>query len=399
MPVTPSASRGPRAAATFALLAVLGLLASCGTRENNQLGVSLIEEQGERKAVRLVEVTAPDSSREYQLDASPEGAGGLGTILVGARPGFRATSLVRFSAEGLPAAGAVVDSASLELSYGTALGDTSPFRMLLYAVISDWDEGSTDPDSLPTLAAAPFDSVDVPFPPDEVDTVRVALGAIVQGWVDDAANNFGVAIVPAEGQDSEVEFGSRDSIDPPRLLVHTTADGEVQTSTLAPSADTFALAKTPDFVPVIGTPGRLAIARGIPARFLAAYSWEDLGDRATIHRAELTLHLDADASRLNSFSIGVQRVLSQPWAADSTDVDSVLFGVTTVSADTDSVNLQVTTIVEEMLEEPNDGFQIRAVEERTDTDTALFHGPDSEDPAKTPTLRIWYTPDDSEVAP
>jgi hypothetical protein len=130
-----------------------------------------------------------------------------------------------------------------------------------------------------------------------------------------------------------------------------------------------------------------------------AFPWDDLGERATINRAELVLHLDTAASRANSFSVGVQRIVSEPWAGDSTDVDDLLFGVTAVNATQDSVSFAITSIVDQLLSDENHGIQIRAAEERVDTDWIVFHGPDTGDPALKPTLRIWYTPDGTEVNP
>lgn len=400
MPVAPPVRRAPRVAATFALLVVLAVLASCGTRENNQLGVALIQDQGDLKAVRLLVVDTPDSTREYQLDRPPSGGGSLSTFLVGSRPGFLSTALLRFDSASMPVAGTVVDSAAVELVFRDAFGDTSPLSMRLYAVTSDWAEATTNPDSLPTFAVTPFDSVDIVFPADVVDTVRIALGPIVQGWVNDSATNFGIALLPSDGQDSEAEFDSRESSNPPRLFVYTTDGfGVPQYVTMTPTADTFALAKTAGFTPVIGTPGRLAIARGFPSRIQMAFPWDDLGERATINRAELVLHLDTAASRANSFSVGVQRIVSEPWAGDSTDVDDLLFGVTAVNATQDSVSFAITSIVDQLLSDENHGIQIRAAEERVDTDWIVFHGPDTGDPALKPTLRIWYTPDGTEVNP
>jgi len=134
------------------------------------------------------------------------------------------------------------------------------------------------------------------------------------------------------------------------------------------------------------------VARGLPARSLLGFTWPDPGGRATINRAELVLFVDGAASFTNGIPIAVQRVLSQPWAGEDTEVSPLLYGVNTVYADTDSVVFTITAIVDALLTEENDGFQVRATEERADTDIVRFHGPDTEVPGKEPHLRIWYTP-------
>lgn len=380
-----------RVRATLALLAAALGLASCGTHENNHLGVVLIQDEGELKAVRLVSVAAPDSTSNYVLAAPPE-AGLQTSILVTARPGFFSRTLVRFAPDAFPAAGTTVDSAFVELRVVDAFGSPSPMGISVYRVTSEWNEATVTADSLPGIDGLVLGHVDVPIVPSVIDTFRVAVGPLAQSWVDSTAANFGLALIPDAGAGAELELSTRESGEGVKLVVYTTSNGEVVTTTLAATADATHLMTTPSYVSPIGLPGRLTVARGLPARILLKFPWPDLGDRATVNRAEIVLHVDGAQSFTNGAQIGVQRVIEEPWSGESTDVNTLLYGLTTVKADADSVVFAMTGIADALLDEDDHGVQLRALREDQDTDIVVFHGADTEVPGKEPHVRIWYTP-------
>jgi hypothetical protein len=168
--------------------------------------------------------------------------------------------------------------------------------------------------------------------------------------------------------------------------------------------DTYILETTPDFVPLTpipGDPGRLTVARGIPARAFLAFTLPDLGERATINRAQLVVWPDQALSQLNSFSLGVSRVLEAGWAGSDTYVGGVIYGPTEATAESDSLVFEIALLVEEIyLEGGNHGFQVRATNELVDIDYLRFHSEASADGARRPRLHIFYTPgDDPEVQP
>ncbi|MBZ0266712.1 DNRLRE domain-containing protein [bacterium] len=382
-----------RARVTMALLAAVLVLASCGTRKNNQLGVVLIEDEGEFKAVRLVELVAPDSTSNYVLAVPPGDAGLQGSMLVGARPGFLARGLIRFAAESFPDSGTVVDSAFVEVRVTDGFGATSPLRVLLHRVTGDWSQDNITATSFPAFEAPEAAMLDIPIVASVIDTFAVSVGALAQAWVDDPATNFGIALVPDSTADAEVEISTREAGPSVRLVLYTTVDGEVVSTGIGTSADGFLLETTPAYVTPIGTPpGRLVVARGLPSRFLLKFAFPDLGDRATVNRAELVLHVDGASSLTNGFQVGVQRVLAEPWSGETTEVNSLLYGLSTVAADADSVVLAMTGLADVIQVEGDHGLQVRALREGTDTDILRFHGMDTEVPGKEPHLRIWYTP-------
>jgi len=390
-----------RARASMALLAVVLVLASCGTRKNNQLGVVLIEDEGERKAVRLVELLSPDSTVNYVLAAPPTDAGLKASMLVGARPGFLARGLVRFTEESFPDSGTVVDSAFVEVRVTDGFGATSPLRVRLHRVTADWTQDNITAATFPTIETPEAATLEVPIAAAVIDTFNVSVGALAQSWVDNPASNFGIALIPDSTADAEVELSTREAGPSVRLVLYTTEDGEVVGTGITASADGFLLETTSDYVTPVGTPpGRLVVARGLPSRFLLKFAFPELGDRATVNRAELVLHLDGASSLSNGFQVGVQRVLAEPWAAESTEVNTLLYGLTTVKTDQDSVVLAMTGLADAVQTEGDHGVQVRALNEGTDTDILRFHGADTEVPGKEPHLRIWYTPGSgTEVAP
>lgn len=382
-----------RARATLALLAAALVLASCGTRKNNQLGVVLIEDEGELKAVRLVELVSADSTYDYVLAAPPTGQGLQVSMLVGSRPGFLSRGLVRFAAESFPGAGTVVDSAFVEVRVTDGYGATSPLRILLHRVTADWGQDTATAATFPTFDVPETAALDIPVAASVTDTFAVAIGALAQSWVDDAAANFGLALVPDSTADAEVEISTREASEAIRLVLYTTVDGEAIRTEISASADVSLLETTPAYVTPIGTPpGRLVVARGLPSRILLKFPVPDLGDRATINRAELVLHVDGAASLSNGVQIGVQQVLSEPWNGEDTEVNGLLYGLSTVTVDQDSVVFAMTGIADAWLTEEEHGLQLRALREDTDTDIVRFHDADTEVPGKEPHLRIWYTP-------
>ena len=317
------------------------------------------------------------------------------TLLVSARPGYLARSLLRFQSAGLPPAGTVVDSASLTLPYREGFG-TSPFSMTIHRVNAAWLESVIVPDSLPAIGAA-LDTVDVPFEEPVLDTLTVAgdsIRVLAQAWVADTTSNFGIALAPADGEDGELALLSREANVPPLLTIHWTVAGRDTSVNVAAVADMYSLGTTPAFTPLDQVPRRVTVACGFPARTHLKFTWEDLGARATVHRAELTLHIDNLISSGRSLNAAVRRLTEEPWTGPDTPADATLQGGTTVSVTADSVTFDVTRSIIQLLSNENHGFEVRAIDERPSTYFIRFHAYDTEDPAKAPHLSIWYTPGD-----
>lgn len=392
MPCPPAPPAAPaRATLVLVLCAAAFGLPACGTKGDDTLGVSLIEDRGDRKAVRFAAMAA-DSGTAFQSDSQAGDPATAPTLLVTARPGYLARALLRFPNSVLPG-GVTVDSAMVVLPYRDGFGTTS-FSLAVHRVLEDWTEASFPPDSFPAFDAVPAVTIDVPFPEAALDTFSLSLTALAQAWSDDTTANFGIALLPAVAETGELAMDARESTTPPRLTVHWTAAGADSSRNAVPSADLYALGTTPGFVPLSGQPRRVTIARGLAARSFLRFPWADPGVRATIHRAELTLHGDAALSSSNGFAIGVRRVAAPPWNGFSTDVDPTVRGIRNVVADEDSVVLDVTDVLIGMLDGGNHGLEIRASDERPDTDYLRFHGWDTESPALAPTLRVWWTSGD-----
>lgn len=361
------------------------LLASCGTQENYQLGVGFLEETG--RGVELLTVAAPSMTADYEVSVPTEFAGQIGVVLVGARPGFLVRGAFRFDETAFPASGTAVDSAFVELTVRQGFGARQSLEMDLHKITSTWDDGQAV-FAFPGIEAAARATVDVPFTADTLDTLRISLTALVQEWVADSTSNFGFALVPTAGQDSEIEFAGRTSATPPRLLIYTNDGTNVALTELNPTSDSFLLETTPAHTPPVGFPERLTVARGLTSRVLMHFDLPDLGDRVTIHRAEVTVHVDPVASATNGFAAGFQRVTAEPWNGEDTEVDPLLTGLQNVSAASDSVSFAVTAIVQQLLKDGNFGVQFRPLEEREDTDILRIFGPGT---ALAPNLRVWYT--------
>ena len=396
----PSARRpaSVRAVHALVLLATVFGAASCGTKGDNTLGVSLIEDRGDRKAVRFVQIVA-DSSAAFQSSVAAGDGATATSLLVTARPGYLSRALLRFPSSALPAAGTALTAADLDLPYRGGFGTTS-FALEAHRVTAAWTEVTTAPDSFPAYDPVPFLTVDVPFSEAALDTFTLSLTALAQAWADDTTSNFGVALVPAPTETGELELDARESTTPPRLTVRWTDSGADSSRNATPTGDLYALGSTPAFVPLWEEPRRMTVSRGFAGRSFVRFAWTDPGLRSTIHRAELTLHLDAARSSSSGFAIGERRVNAEPWNGFSTDVDGTIQGIRTVTADQDSVVLDVTNVVIQWLQYENHGIEIRASDERPDTDYLRFHAYDTEVPGLVPTLRVWWTPGDApEDAP
>ena len=70
-----------------------------------------------------------------------------------------------------------------------------------------------------------------------------------------------------------------------------------------------------------------------------------------------------------------------------------------VSATSDSVRLNVTITVAQMVDQGNFGFRVRAINEIVDAEFVRFHAHDSEDTTRRPHLKIWFTPGDTGASP
>ena len=374
------------------LVCIAAALAACGTRSDDSLGLGLIGDRDEQKAVRFVLATA-DTSVSFQSTAPQADIPFANTLLVSARTGYLVRSLSRFPSSGLPPAGTVIDSASVEWPWREGFG-TSPFSLDVHRVTSAWSETAIAADSFPPYDAVPAVSLEIPFGDPVLDTLSMSLTALVQGWVADTTSNFGLALVAAPGEEGELELDARESTTSPRLTVHWTVAGRDTSVSTTPAADTWVLGTTAAFIPLPNEPRRLTVSRGLPTRSLLHFTWTDLGPRATVHRAEMTLHVDAAASSGRAIPIGARSVLAQPWQGFDTGTDAELHGLTTIAATVDSVVLDLTELIAELAAADNHGFQLRATDERVDTDYFRVHAHDTEVAGKAPSLRIWYTPGD-----
>jgi hypothetical protein len=236
------------------------------------------------------------------------------------------------------------------------------------------------------------------------DSLDVPLTELTRFWIDHPDSGFGIALIPDPSSTSLHELFSAESTKPPQLIT-TWNTGTTDTSViLNPADDSYFLRTTGAFVPLTNEPGRMTVARAIPARSLLRFPIPDLGPRATVNRAELTLFVDPALSKLHDFTIGVQRVTALPWSDASTPVDAFLDGANAgeaplVSAGADSVLLNVTITVSNLVEQGNFGMRVRATNEILDAEYVRFHAHDSADVARRPRLKIWYTPGDAGDSP
>jgi hypothetical protein len=380
-------------------VAALGLLASCGTREDNSLGTSYIADQADLKAVLDTTLAPPDTSADFQLASAASGIGGAGTILVGERVSFglRARGLVLFDPAAFPGPGTVLTEARLSFFYLEGLREANPpFSIAVHRVTSGWTERGLDTLRVfPTFDPTAAGILDLTpalgdTTPEKANTLSVSVLDLAQSWVEgpDSAN-VGLALLPTGGVASIVEFVSRESTSrtPAELFLKWARADSV---TLPATADTFLLEKTKAFLPLDNEPRRITVSRGFPTRSLLKFELPDFGDRATINRAELLLRFDPALSDYGDFTLRVARLEGAAWT-DSIPPLSSAVGEATAPADRDSVAIPVTELVAELLHEENHGFLVRATDERPDVDVLRIHGHDSEVEEARPRLRVWYT--------
>jgi hypothetical protein len=384
-----------RSVLALVALAATVPLESCGTRGDDSLGLGLLGDRTDLKAVRLIEDSPPDTSAAFQSASAPADLASAPTLLVTARPGYLSRALVRFPSTVLPPAGATVDSARIDWPWREGFG-ISPFSIEIHRVTQPWTEAAIAPDSFPAFDPVAAVTADIPFTDPQLDTLSLDLLSLVQAWAADTTTNLGIALLPAPGEDGELVLDARESGTSPRLTVYWTAGSQDSSASAAPAADVHVLASTSVFVPLTDEPRRLVVSRGLPSRSLLRFVWDDLGPRATIHRADLVLHLDPARTAAQAMVMSVRKVLAEPWDGFSTSTDPEVYAVTTVAAGADSVVFDLTELLNELPVADNHGFLVRANEERSDTDYVRFHAHDTEVSGKAPALRIWYTPGDEE---
>lgn len=391
-----------RGAGVAPLLLCAFLFASCGTREDNGLGLGFIGDRAKFKAVDYVAVAA-DRATDFQAASQPANAGGGPGLAVGSQSGYLARTLLEFDLQSLAGTGATVDSASVRLVFDGFLGVPSQLAVGVHRVAEDWGE-ATLPDSFPGLFAA-ADTVTLARVNGDTlalgDTVAVSVAPpLAQAWVDSAGSNLGLALVPLDDTDLMLEFWSRNSALAPQLVVYWRTPGGADTSaTFLASQDLTTFTKTAAFVPLDGQLGRLTVGRGIPTSALLRFALPDLDRRVTVNRALLTLYVDPAMSNLNDFRVRLQRVTDTQWNGDSTMLDVLVRSLATATSAADSVEFDVRDLVADWVREGNEGVMLRALEDRPDVDYFRFHGPDTEVPSLAPVLRVWYTPGDPETEP
>jgi hypothetical protein len=390
-------SRRPGAAAPLWAGAALGLLfAGCGSRENNGLGVGLIAGEAETKAVRIADLSPPDTSVDFQL-TSPGGTAGVSSsLLLGRESGLVSRALLRFDLTPLPDSGqgSTLDTAFVRLVYDEGFGDPQSLTVTVHRVLAPWGENIVSVDSLFPAISPALDTVSLAVSVTG-DSTSVPLTELTRFWLDRPDSNFGMALVPDDATNAMLEFMSGENATPPSLVATWSQSGTDTTAIATTTDDTHFLGATTGFVPLDQEPGRLAVARGLPSRALLKFAIPDFGPRATINRAEITLYADQSLSRLVDFTIGAQRITEEPWKGDSTTIDTFFEGITTVDASTDSAKIVVTTIVTRIVEEENHGIVIRPSIERVDADFIRFHAHDSAVIERRPRLTIWYTAGDA----
>ncbi len=394
-------SRRASATASATLAAVACLVAACGTREDDAVGAGFILDQGGLKAVRFLEIAPPDTSTDYQLAEAASDAGISTTIAMGRHAGLTSRAYLRFASDAFPDSGTTIDSAFVSFKLIDSFGEADSVSFAVRRITAEWGETDSALATAPPAMLAALDTVALPLG-EAGDTARIVLPELFRFWTDEPDSNFGVVLDPLDDTAAMIEVQSNETIEAPVLAGWWSVGGADTSIALATTDDATAMTAGPDFVPLAGAPRRMTIARGFPARTLIDFvlpgrdSVPELWERSTVNRAELRLHVDEAASSFNRLRIGARRVYETPWSDDSTLVGELLFGLVDVVTDSTTVVLDVRELLENVFDETeaDHGFELRALDERPDADYVRFHAHDSEDPAKWPSLRIWYTPGD-----
>lgn len=375
--------------------------AGCATRENDTLGVDLLGDQATEKAVRTHTVSPPDSSVDFQQTSLSSTFGQAPTLLVGRETGALARTLVRFDVAGLPDSGqaSTLSNAALRIYFDEGIGDLPTVVAAIHRVTATWEESLVSADSLFPAIEAAFDTAAF-VTQASGDSTDIPITDLVRFWIDRQDSAFGVALVPVESSNGFLEMFSTEGTTLPKLVATWNTGSSDTTAFLSPTHDTSMLTANSSYVLLTDEAGRVTIARGFPARFLVKFTLPELGPRATINRAELTLYTDLAKSRLHDFTMGVQRVTADPWNGFSTSFDTFFDGGTTITATSDSVVMAITTTVAEQLLSGNFGMIVRSSTETADLEHVRFHAHDSEVPERRPKLKLWTTSGDAvEVQP
>ena len=145
-----------RIAAVYCLALAVAFSAGCSTKEDHTLGVGLIEDLGDIKAVQTVILSPPDTTEDFQLTSSEGSSGQASSLLLGIDSGILSRPLVRFDVGALPDSGqsAIVDTSFVRFFFDESSGDPQSLVATIHRVGSAWNEFIAAADSLPIISAA-----------------------------------------------------------------------------------------------------------------------------------------------------------------------------------------------------------------------------------------------------
>jgi hypothetical protein len=320
--------------------------------------------------------------------------------------GFHSAILLKFTSFPTLKDTFVLDSAVVTLTPNQVFRDSVIFHqgfVRLSWVTDEWSEGSVVLDSLPNWGMYP--SLEVPWsitPADSEELVLSLSPAVVRSWIDGDTTNQGLLLEMVNEPGfcrqyfaSEATVSYRPTLD----LYYTWYDSgeagwqEYQSDTTAYAIDdAFIVTDDIEIADDI-----LMIGNGVSYRSLL---WFNVTDSlpifgVSIHRADLTLHIDPDHPlTFRSVPSGLrQRLESLSWLEDPLHPDVSGLVSQSVLLDTASFTIGLSGYVRDWIEEPSENFGvlIRSDNEGWDVAREVFYSRAAADTAVWPELRIVYT--------
>jgi hypothetical protein len=342
-------------------------------------------------------------------------------VYFGSWGGARATALVQFDlAESAVPDSGVIESAELRFNCVDGHGPVTGIEAVALQVAAGEMNGWTveDPEwPGPDLVDATATITTIERCDDDPDSLRFAEVTLdlppemVADWFIDPADttvNRGVALRTTTDAGIlslasienlfTVDLGTSifDLVSGPRLAVRV-ADDDSTYVTSAVTADAYAVAPDSADVPCADPADCLQVGRGVAWRSIFRFELPDLPRGSNVHRAELTLS-PLGHERFDS-DLNVQAFhLTSEWPEDAAvdslvEIGNVVWVQEAVTADTDTVALSITDLVQAWYDGTldNEGLLIRANQQDEGFTALSFAGPTHPTAALRPRLEVTYS--------
>ena len=356
----------------------------CGKYSASPVGADVFQGQNPDMERRVTFYAAP-SDTSYRI---PVVCGASPYLFVGDDRGLESWTYIVFDTA--TTSGSLVKATLSFTVLPYPESDASPVEISILPTESPWDEGTMTWDTKISPAS------ETPLFREQAslseDTTRIDLdvplelaAALVSK--DTSVERTGL-LIRAEGTGGFIRLFSREFSTSSPLIPHLTLITESDTMTVMPRKDTF-VSNSARTVP----PDRLWIQDGTADRILMRFNVSGIPPEATVNRARLVLHTDAESAfpaPTSAFYLSAVPLADSVWTLPGVATDSTW--IASGAASGDSIATILTSWVQKWTSgtAPNCGLMLKGTLENTDlAGRSVFSS--SADSVRIPRLEIFYS--------